>query len=292
MRRLIFGCGYLGRRVAKTWRDQGDEVWLVTRSTATAETWRADGYRALVADVTDPQSLVDLPSAATVLWAVGYDRRAGQSIEQVYVAGLAKVLAALPSDTGRVIYISSTGVYGSAAGQWVDELTPCVPLRAGGRACLAAEECLAAHRLGARSVVLRLAGIYGPGRIPRAESLRAGEPIDAPADGYLNLIHVDDAAAIVVAAAERAPIPRLYVVSDGQPGLRREYYGELARLLHAPPPTFVAPEPTSAAAQRAASDKRTSNARLVAELGVPLQYPSYREGLAAIVAGDSAGAGR
>ena len=91
-----------------------------------------------------------------------------------------------------LLYISSTGVYGDADGEWVDETTPCRPAREGGKACLAAEQVLAEHPLGKRSVVLRPAGIYGPDRIIRAEALRRGEPIDAPADGYLNLIHVDD----------------------------------------------------------------------------------------------------
>ena len=110
------------------------------------------------------------------------------------------MLAALPSDTGRFIYISTTGVYGTAGGEWVDEETPPDPQRDGGRASLAAEQVLAAHPLGARSIILRLAGIYGPGRVPFLDKLRAGEPIPAPSAGYLNLIHVDDAAAVVVAA--------------------------------------------------------------------------------------------
>ena len=76
------------------------------------------------------------------------------------------VLAALPAETGRLIYISTTGVYGPADGDWVDEVTPPDPQREGGRASLAAEQVLAAHPLGQRSVILRLAGIYGPGRVP------------------------------------------------------------------------------------------------------------------------------
>ena len=286
MSKLIFGCGYLGRRVAQRWQAAGHEVHVVTRSMQHAREFSQAGLRSIVGDVTRPATLVNLPTADTVLFAVGYDRTAGVSIDEVYVNGFAAALDALPLSTGRVIYISSTGVYGSGDGEWVDEDSPCEPQRAGGRACLAAEQRLWAHTLGQRGIVLRLAGIYGPGRIPRRDDLLAGRPIAAPSAGYLNLIHVDDAAGVVLAAEERAQPPRTYLVSDGQPAVRGEYYQELARLLHAPKPQFAAPQPDSPAAQCAASDKRISNKRLMQELGVRLEYPSYREGLSAIVAAE------
>ena len=99
----------------------------------------------------------------------------------------------------------------------------------------------------------------------------------------MNLIHVDDAARIVLAAEAWAPLPSLYLVSDGVPALRRDYYGELARLLAAPAPQFETPPADSPAALRASADKRISNAKLLSEVPCPLAYPSYREGLAAIV---------
>ena len=291
--KLLFGCGYLGSRVARLWRDAGDEVVVVTRDEAKADQLRIEGYRTIVADVCEPATLRSLPAAETVLFAVGYDRRSAtpHSIGEVYAGGVRNVLEALAAaasespgaPTPLFLYISSTGVYGDAVGDWVDEDTPCLPLRDGGKACLAAEEALAAHPLGADSVVLRLAGIYGPDRIPRADALRRGEPIDAPAEGYLNLVHVADAARTVLAVEQAVAPPRTYCVSDGRPPLRRDYYAELARLLGAPAPTFVEPSPDSPAAARAAADKRISNARLLREIGVEFQYPSYREGLAAIV---------
>jgi nucleoside-diphosphate-sugar epimerase len=136
--------------------------------------------------------------------------------------------------------------------------------------------------------VLRLAGLYGPGRIPLAADVRHGRPIAAPVQGLLNLIHVDDAAQVVIAADERAVPPRTYVVSDGCPVVRREYYEELARLLGAPRPVFAPAPSDSAAVGRAGSDKRASNARMVGELGVRLAYPTFREALAAIVAAENA----
>src|SRR5262249_9677639 len=160
-----FGCGYLGSRVARRWRNFGDEVIVVTRSSQRAQAFERDGYRAIVADVTQVATLTELPAAETVLFAVGFDRGAGGSISDVYAGGVPNVLAALPSGIQRFSYISTTGVYGDAGGEWVDEDTPSNPLREGGRASLAAEQALAESPFAARSIVLRLAGIYGPGRI-------------------------------------------------------------------------------------------------------------------------------
>jgi nucleoside-diphosphate-sugar epimerase len=104
----------------------------------------------------------------------------------------------------------------------------------------------------------------------------------------LNLIHVDDTASVVLAAEKlTVPPPRLYVVADGNPPLRADYFAEVARLAGGPPPTFVAPAPDSPAAERSDGDKRVDSARLLAELNIKLQYPSYREGLAAIVAAEN-----
>jgi len=283
--RLIFGCGYLGLRVARRWRDAGQRVFAVTRSRERAERLAAEGLEPVIADVLDPATLTNLPVAATVLYAVGYDRAAGASRRAVYVGGLQSVLAALPPATGKLIYVSSTGVYGPSDDDWVDELTPCRPEREGGQACLEAEALLAAHPLGQRSVLLRMAGLYGPDRLPNASDLRLGRPLAAPEQGYLNLIHVDDAASVVLAAELRAPLPSLFVASDGNPVLRREYYAELARLLDAPPPQYASPVSDSPAAARASASKRVRNTRLVHQLAVRFAYPSYREGLAAIVAG-------
>lgn len=282
MSKLIFGCGYLGKRVARLWRASGDEVTIVTRSADRAAEFARHGFRPLVADVTDKNSLTALPAADTVLYAIGHDRAAAPSMRQVYVEGLHSALDALVGRIERFIYISSTSVYGQTGGVWVDEDSLCKPRGENGAICLEAEQTLLNHPLADRAVRLRLAGIYGPGRIPRRAALLAGEPIAAPSRGYLNLVHVDDAAQIVL-AAERGPCPALYAVSDGQPAQRHEYYAELARLVGGPAPRFVDPPPESAARARAESDKRINNRRLMNELSVTLRYPSYREGLAAII---------
>lgn len=283
MAKLIVGCGYLGQRVLDLWRAQREKVYAVTRSVDRAAQWSKQYVTPIVADITKPIEVKAPTDIDTVLFAVGFDPQAGSSIREVYVDGLARVLAWLPSSVRRFIYISSTGVYGSFQGEWIDEQAPCEPQREGGKACLAAEQLLAASPFADRSVVLRLAGIYGPGRIPRVRDLLAGKPLDASASGYLNLIHVVDAARIVLLAEKQNTSPCL-LVSDGQPVIRGDYYAELAGLLNAPPPQFVPGADLTPIAKRGSADKRISNARLIKELAPEFQFPDYRAGLANAVA--------
>ena len=271
MRRLVVGCGYLGKRIARLWRDAGDDVYATTRGDNTDALSRA-GLRPLTIDVTRGP-LSALPVVDTVVFAVGRARRSGATMSDIHVEGLRAVLDALPRDTGRVIYVSSTGVYAQDAGEWVDEESVCEPVREGARACLAGERLLFAHARGRDAIVLRMAGLYGEERVPRSADVTAGRPIAGSPDAYLNLIHVEDAARAVEAAAACDPITdRTYVVSDGHPPTRGEYAGLLATRLGVAPPRFDGD---------GGLGKRVRNDRAVHELGVRLQYRSYREGLAA-----------
>ena len=170
----------------------------------------------------------------------------------------------------------------SKGARWVDESSPCQPSRDRAGPCLPPKvrwPRIATVRSG---IVLRLAGIYGPGRLPRRAELASGEPLPIAAGEYVNLIHVEDAAAAVLAAEAYAQPPRTYLVSDGHPVERRDYFTELARQFGLPPPSFRDPMPGEAGGRRG-GDKRVSNARMLAELHVKLVYPTYREGLAAAV---------
>ncbi|MCE9547673.1 MAG: NAD-dependent epimerase/dehydratase family protein [Planctomycetia bacterium] len=300
MIRLVFGCGYLGARAAALWQQRGDTVYAVTRHADRAGEFAARGWQPIVADVLRPELLVNLPTADTVLFAVARGRQQDVSIRDLYVDGLNNVLDALPVATRHMIYISSTGVYAQDDGSWVDESSECVPQRPGGIASLEAEQVLAAHSLGGRGTILRMAGLYGPDRVPRREDLLAGRATAEHSQGWLNLIHIDDAAAAVVAAAATAQPtapgsafdrieparPRLLNVSDGEPVLRRDYLAEIARCLGISLPQGAAALPESVPAKatgRGTTSKRVSNRRMLAELAVRLQYPSYREGLRAIL---------
>lgn len=282
--KLICGCGYLGERVANRWIAAGKDVFATTRRPEHAEQLARRGIRPVVVDITRPFALPDdLLPIDTVLFAVGFDRTAGQAIHEVYVEGMRNLLRTLPPHVRKVIYISTTGVYGPCDGEWIDERTPCHPTRPGAQASLAAEQLLTEHTIVPHRVILRLAGIYGPDRIPKLDAVRRGEPIEVSPTGYLNLIHVADAVEVVLAADQSTAPPAVLNVSDGYPVARAEFYRELARLLSAPEPHFVDPQPNDARHLRGTSDKRISNLKLQHELRVQLRFPSYREGLADIV---------
>jgi len=278
--RLVVGCGYLGERVARRWLAAGDHVVAVTRRPARAAELAAVGIEPLVADVTaDPFTASGrLPAAATVFWAVGFDRAAGASHRDVHVHGLQRLLDALPGSP-RVILSSSTGVWGDEDGRIVDESTPAHPAREAGRVLLEAEALLHAHALGP-GVALRFAGLYGPGRLPRIAELRAGVPIAADPDSWLNLIHADDAAEVVrLVAAADAPRP-LYVVSDGRPVRRRDWYGRLAARCAAPEPSW-----DRAAPRTRGADKRIDPTRLFTDFPLQLAQPDSLAALATLVDG-------
>lgn len=277
---LVIGCGYLGQRVAAAWPGR---VSALTRSPERAAGFAARGWRPLVGDVCDRASLSQLPDVDAVLYAVGYDRSAGRPQAEVAVDGVQHVLERLAGRCRRFVYVSSTSVYGQSDGGWVDEDSPCEPVQPGGQSALAAEQRVRSACGPATASILRLAGIYGPQRVlAKVETLRSGEPLAGIGDAWLNLIHVDDAATVATAALTRAEFAGTWLVCDGHPATRADYYARLAALLGAPPPRFDADAP----AKRGSGgwNKRCSNRRLMTVLGQPLQFPSYRDGLMAALA--------
>jgi nucleoside-diphosphate-sugar epimerase len=268
---LILGCGYLGLRVARSWLQSGRSVAALTRRRG--EELAEVGIHPIPGDVLDPESLKALPSARTILYAVGMDRSAGRSMREVYVDGLRNVIDALTvhSPEAKWVSVSSTGVYGQTDGSEVDEGSPTEPIEESGRVVLEAEQLLHAMRPGA--VILRFAGIYGPNRLLRKEPILRGEPFIGDAEKWLNLIHVDDGVRAVNLAETRAPRGNTYLVSDGTPVKRRDYYSHLAEVLKAPPARF---EPAPAKPE---PNRRISNRRMVEELGFVPRFPSFREGL-------------
>lgn len=276
MRKLLIGCGYLGERVAREWLRQGDEVWVLTRSTANAERFASLGLKPVIGDVLDPESLEKLPGAESVLYAVGFDRSAQASKRTVYVDGLSNVLSKIGSKCERFLYVSSTSVYGQDAGELVDESSLTRPKEENGCVCRDAEAV--ARQVKSTAIVLRLAGIYGPGRLlARVEQLRRGDRLSGNPNAWLNLIHVDDAVRAVLAAETRGVSGATYLVCDDLPPRRHEYYSALAQMVGAPVPKFE--ELAADAPERQRLNKRCVNRRLREELRVELQFPTINDGL-------------
>ena len=276
---LVIGCGYLGERVACEWLRSHDDVWALTRSTVNAERLARIGLRPVIGDVLDSDSLRKLPRVETVLYAVGFDRTGSASKRSVYVDGLSNVLQQVRASCERFLYVSSTSVYGQDSGELVDESSPTTPTEENGRICCDAEAVV--RQLKEDAIILRLAGIYGPGRLlARVEQLRRGERLTGNPEAWLNLIHVDDAARTVLAAETRGVPGATYLVCDDRPLHRREYYAALAEKVGAPRPQFE--ELAADAPDRQRLNKRCVNRRLREDLRVELQFPTVIDGLRAI----------
>jgi nucleoside-diphosphate-sugar epimerase len=271
---LIFGCGYIGLPVARELISRGHSCAAVTRSRERGTQLASAGITPLIADVCDPASLASLSAAKRVLWAVGYDRASPHSKEAVYVAGLGHALAAVKPHSPHVVYISSTSVWGFDDGRWVDETTPIHPTNEGGRICAAAEEMLQQHIPLENRTILRLAGIYGPGRLlAKAEALQKGEPLAGSGDAWLNLIHQTDAARLATRLLLEGG-PEVVLGVDHEPVRRTDYYSELARLIAAPPPTFdesVTPKRGTGGLNKRCRSTHTEHR--------DYRFASYREGL-------------
>ena len=271
---LLIGCGDLGQRVARRFLARGDEVIALRRNPPAGG---ADGILWLQGDISRSDTLPTLPQGVTrLIHLPAPGAREAGAYRAVFVDGLKHVLDALDrSHLKRVVFVSSSAVYGEHEGGWVDEDTPPAPLGVNGRLLLEAETALAAR--GLPSTALRLAGLYGPGRLQLIDRLRRGAA-GAPASPahWANRIHIDDAAAAVVHLALLEDVAPVYIGCDDTPLPLHELYAELASLIGAPAPP-EAPAPANV------GSKKLSNARLRAT-GFALQWPDSRRGYAALIA--------
>jgi hypothetical protein len=191
-------------------------------------------------------------------------------------------------DLAWVGYLSTVGVYGDWHGQWVDETSPTRPISERGLRRVQAERAWRAFGkdTGKRVEVFRLAGIYGPGRSV-IDTLRAGTARRIVKPGQVfNRIHVDDVAQALAAAIDKDTGHRIYNVGDDEPAPPQDVVAHAAELMGLPVPPEVALEAaglTGMAASFWVECKRVSNARIKGALGVELMYPTYREGLRALL---------
>jgi nucleoside-diphosphate-sugar epimerase len=234
--------------------------------------------RSLQADLTLPETLQFLPADLDfVFYTAAADTADDGGYRSVYVDGLRKLLQALEDQRGglrRVFFTSSTGVYAQYAGGWVDETSPTKPVEFSGIRVLEGERVLLGGPFPA--TVLRLGGIYGPGRARLIERVRQGVAVCS--DGpplYTNRIHLDDCAGALRHLMALSTPDRLYLGVDHEPAEQCEVLRWIAAQLGVPPPRVEAGSGSDA--QRRQSNKRCSNAKLVAS-GYVFRYPSYRDG--------------
>lgn len=281
----LIGFGDIAERVAQRLVAEGQEVHGMLRRAERAEELKLMGVEPVVADLDDASSLdgLDLGGAEVYFFAPP-----SSSDEQDHHMG--HFLQALADRNPRkILYISTTGVYGNSHGAWVNEQSPTRPNTERGKRRLDAERQLLAYGSshGIPVVVLRVGGIYGPGRLPLRQ-LESARPVLTEEDsGYTNRIHADDLAMICTVAMQRGE--GIYNVSDGHPGTMAQYFTELAGALGYPLPERISLEkarevlPTGMLSYLEES-RRLDTTRLKEELGIQLQYPDLASGIESIKA--------
>jgi nucleoside-diphosphate-sugar epimerase len=280
---LIVGCGHIGRRVAVRLHARGQHVTGMVRSAESAARLRALGIEGLCHDL--DAGARHIPGSEA-FGAIGYfapppssgtqDTRMRRFLESFDSTALPR----------RIVYISTSAVYGDCHGDWITEEQPVRPTTERGLRRLDAEQQLQSWvaRHGVEWVILRVPGIYGPGKLP-LERLRNRLPVLREADApYTNRIHADDLAAICVAALDDEHHDTIYNVSDGHPSTMTDYFFRVAEAAGLPRPPVVSREE----AQQVLSggmlsflqdSRRMDNQKLIRDLGVTLRYPDLDTGL-------------
>jgi nucleoside-diphosphate-sugar epimerase len=280
---VIAGCGYIGSRVARLWRERGAEGTCLVRSPDTCAALASEGFAARAVSLDDPAA-IELPDMAGALLYYLIPPPGG-GISDTRARNF---IATLKNGTapGRVIYMSATSVYSETGGGGVTEDSPAEPRSAMGKRRLDAEHAFLDYgrNAGVPVVILRVSGIYGPGRLPLMQ-ISQGQPLLREEEsGPSNRIHADDLAAVCLAAADRGQGGEVFNVSDGHPSSMTSYFNACADLLGYPrqPQVSIAEarQVMSPLMLSYVSDSRiVDNSRMLKRLGIQLKYPSMLEGL-------------
>lgn len=266
------GCGDLGTDIGTTLSAEGWQVIGVRRRPV------ADSpFPQVALDVlAEPERLKDLPAPDHVVYTVTPSQRIEAAYRAAYVEGVRHVLAALPPDLRRFMLVSSTGVYHQTHGEWVDETSPANPEGFSGRALLEGETLV--QHSGLPATIVRLSGLYGPGRWRLIDRARQQMPAVKTPPTWTNRIHREDAVGFIAHLLRQShagePLQDLYLGTDDVPATEWDVMCAIHEMLGLPPPT-----------EKPGSDdqnKRLRNTRMK-ETGYALRYPGYREGYADMI---------
>jgi nucleoside-diphosphate-sugar epimerase len=258
----------------------GHEVFGLRRSQAAG----SDGIHPLAGDVTDLADLRRLPLPFDwVVNTVSSSKGDAEDYRRVYLRGTENIIRWLSAAPPRkFIYTSSTGVYAQDDGSAVDETSPAGGAAETGRILVEAERRLfdAVKAGGFPAVVLRVAGIYGPGRGHLFRQYLRGEAVMAGRGGrWINMIHRDDVAGCIIAALEKGRPGEIYNAVDDEPVRQIDFFRWLSEALGRDMPPFAEPAPPGG--KRGATSKRVLNLKIKAGLGYRFRHPTFREGYAA-----------
>ncbi|HSH54547.1 MAG TPA: SDR family oxidoreductase [Methylotenera sp.] len=269
---LIVGCGDLGGAVASQLAKSGIEVVGVRRSAQAI-----DGVHVITADVTRPASLSMLKQIQPdiLVYCVAANGQTDEQYKAQYVDGLRNVLATQSENPKlkHAFFVSSTRVYGQKTEELLDESMAAIPADFGGERLLEAENLLNAFPC--NSTVLRLSGIYGPGRLRMINLAKSPENWPTQ-NSWTNRIHRDDAAAFIVYLVQSVlaakPVQACYIVTDSRPARQHEVLSWIATQFHI----------STSAEAPIEGGKRLSNQAMLST-GFKLQYPDYQAGYGALI---------
>jgi len=282
---FIAGCGYIGERIAQAYQESGAKVTCMVRSAEHGSRLEAAGFSTVVSALDDPADLLLPPLSGSILFYLVPPPGGGiaDSRARNFIAALAG-----PEKPAKVVYMSATSVYSSSGGGILTEESPTSPDSAMGKRRLDAEAAFLEY--GATGnvpvIILRVSGIYGPGRLPLMQISQDQPLLNEDESGPSNRIHADDLAEVCIAAAEKGEDGGIFNVSDGSPSSMTSYFNACADALGLPRQRQV----TLDEARRVMSPLMFSyvsqarvvdNRRMTDRLGVKLRYASLAEGLAA-----------
>lgn len=284
---LIVGCGDIGERVARLCADSGASVTGVVRREEHAAELRAKGIHAITVNLDDRSTLADIPTTGALVYYFAPPQGGGSVDVRVR-----NFLASIPrgAEPRKIIYISTSGVYGDCGGNVVTEDTPVNPQTTRAKRRYDAECSFRkwGEENGVAVVILRVTGIYGPGRLPFMQ-LSSGLAVlreeEAP---YTNRIHAEDLAAVCFAAGVKGHSGDIFNVTDGQTSTMTHYFNMAADALGLPRPRQITMEEARQVMPPLmlsyfSESRRMDNRRMLEKLGVKLKYPTLEEGLRASV---------
>lgn len=287
MRKLfVIGCGDIGVRTARMAMQEGIESSGLVRSAERAERLNRGGIHAQLGNLDDPDSLRGLDlSGSLALYCVPPP---GGGISDPRAEAFCAALTGT-TKPARLVYLSTSGVYGDCSDTVVTEKTVPKPQTARARRRLAAEQTFLrwGEENGVAVIILRVTGIYGPGRIPMDKILGRHPLLNEQEAGPTNRIHADDLAAVCLAALLRGEHGDIYNASDGEPSTMTAYFNAIADIMGVP----RAPQVSLAEARSVMTplmysymteSRRIDNKKMLEKLGIRLRYPTLAEGLAAI----------
>lgn len=283
MNLLIAGCGDIGSKVAKIAVQRDMAVTAFARSGERAAAMQ--GIALLTGSLDDPESLPLLPTkAAEVIYLIPPP---GGGIRDTRVNAFLQSIKA-GDEPSRIVYLSTTSVYGDCGDELIDETRPVNPANhTAKRRCDAEEQfrtwCTAHH---IPLIILRVSGIYGPGRIPLQRILNREPLLDATLAGYTNRIHSEDLAEICLKALECGEDGDIFNVSDNEISKMNDYFNLITDLLGVERLTQVGLDEARKVMSPLmfgymTESRRIDSSRMLSKLGITLKYPTLQEGLKA-----------